>query len=79
VPVLTSNSSSMPEVGGADSAYYVDPESVDQIAQGMRAVLLNPSLSQSLVARGYENAKRFNWDKSALQLNEIVERVMGEK
>ena len=79
VPVLTSNSSSMPEVGGADSAYYVDPESVEQIAQGMRAVLLNPSLSQSLVARGYENAKRFDWDRSASQLNEIVERVMDEK
>lgn len=76
VPVLTSNCSSMPEVGGADSAYYVDPESVEQIAQGMRAVLLDPALTQTLIARGYENAKRFDWDKSASQLEEIVERVI---
>ena len=76
VPVLTSNCSSMPEVGGEDCACYVDPESVEQIAQGMRAVLLNPAVAQGLIARGYENAKRFDWDKSAAQLNGIVERVI---
>jgi len=77
VPVLTSNVSCMPEVGGKDSAYYVDPERVEEIAKGLRAVLLNPVLAASLAARGYENAKRFDWDQSAEQLNDIVERVIN--
>jgi len=78
VPVLAGNVSSMPEVGGADSAYYVDPESVEDISRGLRAVLLNQALSEQLVARGYENAKRFDWAASAKQLNTIIEKVIQQ-
>ena len=45
----------------------------------MRAILLDPSFAQSLVARGYENAARFDWDKSAEQLNTIVDQVIHKK
>ena len=76
VPVLTSKISSMPEVGGENSAYYINPESTEEIARGMRAILLDPPFAQSLVARGYENATRFDWGKSAEQLNTIVEQVV---
>jgi len=78
VPVLASNVSSMPEVGGKDSAYYVDPESVEDISKGLRAVLLDQALAGQLVKNGYENAARFDWDKSAEQLSAIVERVITE-
>lgn len=75
VPVLTSNTSSLPEVGG-NGALYVNPKSVEEIAQGMCSLLENDTFSQQLVARGYENAQRFSWERSAEKLNEIVERVM---
>ena len=78
VPVLAGNVSSMQEVGGADSAYYVDPERVEDIAKGLRAVLLNQTLAAQLVTRGYENAARFDWKKSAEHLNAIVEKVINE-
>ncbi len=78
VPVLTSSTSSMPEVGGQDGASYVDPESVEDICRGMRQVLLDPAFARRLVARGYENAARFDWTESAKQLNRIVEKVIQE-
>lgn len=78
VPVLASNVSSMPEVGGKDSAYYVDPLSETDIANGLRAVLLDPERAKELVARGYENASRFDWDQSAEQLHKIVEALIEQ-
>ncbi|MEN6635766.1 MAG: glycosyltransferase family 1 protein [Clostridiaceae bacterium] len=76
VPVLASNTSSLPEVGGADSACYVDPQSVEDICRGMRQVLCDASFSEKLVTKGYENAARFDWTQSAEQLNTIVEKVI---
>ncbi|NCB29711.1 MAG: glycosyltransferase family 1 protein [Clostridia bacterium] len=76
VPVLASNTSSLPEVGGADSACYVDPLREDDICDGMRKVLCDPQFAAQLVTKGYENAARFDWNASAERLNTIVEKVI---
>lgn len=76
VPVLTSNGSSLPEIGG-DGAWYVDPYSEESICEGLMQLLQDVSLRQKLVERGYENVKRFSWERSANVLNEIVEEVVG--
>lgn len=57
-PVITSNRSSMPEVAG-DAALLVDPEEVTEIRVAVERVLAEPVLRQLLVARGFENVKRF--------------------
>jgi len=57
--VVTSNISSMPEVGGT-GAVYVDPYSVDSIREGIRNVIGDPSLRERLLASGFDNVKRFN-------------------
>lgn len=75
VPVLASNTSSLPEVGG-EGACYVDPLSAEDISRGLRAVLCDHALSEALVTKGYENAKRFDWNASAERLNTIVEKVI---
>ena len=72
-PVLTSNCSSLPEVGG-DAVVYVDPYDENAIRDGMLKLLWDPDLAASLVEKGYENVKRFSWEKSAALLNEILER-----
>lgn len=64
VPVITSNISSMPEVAG-DGAYYVDPYSVDEIKSAITKILTNKKLRLDLVSKGYNNLKRFSWDKTA--------------
>lgn len=59
--VLTSNVSSMPEVGG-DVAIYFDPTSPDSIAQAMQiAVRLQLEERQAIIARGVARAKMFSW------------------
>jgi len=63
-PVLTSNTSSMPEVGG-DAARYVDPEDVGSIRGGLAALLSDPAERERLAAAGPRQARRFDWGRSA--------------
>ena len=71
-PVLTSNGSSLPEVGGG-GALYADPYDVDDMAEGIYRLLTEPELTARLTERGYQNAERFSWQASAERLNTIVE------
>jgi len=64
VPVLTSNTSSLPEVG-RDSVLYIDPYNIEDIAQGMEKISFDETLWQELIKKGFENIKRFSWEKSA--------------
>lgn len=76
-PVLTSNCTSLPEVGG-EGAIYVDPYKIENITQGIEYALAQPDMLQKLVQNGFENAKRFSWAKSVQKLNEIIERISEE-
>jgi len=66
VPVLTSNTSSLPEVAGA--VLYVDPYNIEEIAKGTEKIAFDESLRQDLIKKGFENIKRFSWEKAAQQL-----------
>ena len=71
-PVLTSNCTSLPEVGG-DGALYVDPYDTDDMTNGILTLLQNKMLAAELTERGYRNAERFSWQASAEKLNDIIE------
>lgn len=73
VPVVTSNCSSLPEVAG-EGAVLADPYDVESICECMRWVLADTVLARDLVEKGHSNAKRFSWEASARQMNEIIER-----
>jgi len=60
IPVITSNTSSMPEVGG-DAALFIDPYKPEEITQAMNKLLIDKSLRESLILRGFENARKFSW------------------
>lgn len=77
-PVITSNTSSLPEVAG-EAALLVDPYNVEEIAAAMRYVLDDPDLAQELRIRGLERAKEFTWEKTARQTISIYEKVLGER
>jgi glycosyltransferase involved in cell wall biosynthesis len=74
VPVLTSNTSSMPEVSG-DAAYIVDPFKPEEITAGMHEILKNEELRSSLVAKGYERAKEFSWKAMAENVLELYKEI----
>lgn len=63
-PVLTSNTSSLPEVAG-DAALLVDPADTAAIAAGMARLLREPDLRASLRARGLARAAEFTWQRCA--------------
>jgi glycosyltransferase involved in cell wall biosynthesis len=73
-PVVTSNVSSLPEVVG-DSAVQVNPENVFDIARGIKEVLLDDSLRDSLIRCGREQARRFSWERTARDVLQIYHEV----
>lgn len=64
LPVITSNVSSMPEIAGK-GAILVDPSNPEQIAAAISKILNNESAKIDLIAKGFENIKRFSWEKCA--------------
>jgi glycosyltransferase involved in cell wall biosynthesis len=74
--VLTSGRSSMPEVAG-DAARYVDPDETADIAQGLRELLSDPSLRETLVARGLKRAQQFTWEGAARAVLAVLEGKAG--
>lgn len=64
VPVLTSSTSALPEVGG-DGCLYADPENPEEISNKIVALCCDKELRESLVERGLKNIERFSWDKTA--------------
>lgn len=74
VPVLTSNTSSLPEVAG-EGALYVDPYNIEEIVKGMERIAFDENLRKDLIQKGYENIKRFSWEKAAKELLEVFKEV----
>jgi glycosyltransferase involved in cell wall biosynthesis len=62
-PVLTSNTSSIPEVVG-DSAIMIDPKDKEACVNAMKDLYFNENLREELSKKGLEQAKKFSWDKT---------------
>lgn len=76
IPVITSNISSMPEVAGK-GAILVDPYSVENIIKGIRKVTVNYELRTKLTKLGFDNIKRFSWQKSAEETFKIYQKILN--
>jgi glycosyltransferase involved in cell wall biosynthesis len=74
-PVLTSNTSSIPEVVG-HAAVMVNPENVFEIMRALERVLIDQSLREKMRQRGYEQVKKFSWKNSAEAILEAYEQVV---
>ncbi|MDP1845592.1 MAG: glycosyltransferase family 1 protein [Candidatus Moranbacteria bacterium] len=72
IPVVTSNISSMPEIAG-DSAVLVDPNSPDEIAEAAYKLISNESYKNDIIEKGYNNTKRFSWEKCAKEISNIIQ------
>ena len=72
-PVVCSATSSLPEVGG-EAAVYIDPDSAEDIASGIRKTLqCSKSEYETMRKKSQEQAKKFSWDKVAHQTLKIYE------
>lgn len=73
-PVVTSNTSSLPEVAG-NAAVMVNPENVFEIRRALQKALLDSALRIRMKQRGYEQAQRFSWTTSVARILEIYREV----
>jgi glycosyltransferase involved in cell wall biosynthesis len=64
VPVITSNSSSLPEVIG-DAGIMVEPHDTEALCQALLDLLSDEDLRNRLSAKGLERAGSFSWEKAA--------------
>jgi glycosyltransferase involved in cell wall biosynthesis len=76
VPVMAANNSALPEIAG-DAALLVDPLDVEAIAQAMLRLSQDEALRQRLIAAGYENLKRFSWEKAARETLAVLVEAAG--
>jgi glycosyltransferase involved in cell wall biosynthesis len=74
VPVVCSNTTSLPEIAG-DAALLVDPADPAALAAAIHAVITTPSLSADLAARGVEQASRFSWHRHTLDAIGVLHAV----
>lgn len=75
-PVVCSNISSLPEVGG-EGAIYFDPRDIKDVEEKIEQVLNNPELCQELVDKGLERVKKFSWKKMTGETLEVYERIIS--
>jgi glycosyltransferase involved in cell wall biosynthesis len=64
VPVICSNTTSLPEVGG-HAVLYVDPFSLNQIKDAMIKIYQEKELRDGLIEKGFVQKDKFSWDKTA--------------
>ena len=71
-PVISSNTSSMPEVCG-NAALYFNPLDKFSLTSSIQEIILNNDLRNDLVTKGFERVKKFSWKKMAQAFNTEIE------
>jgi glycosyltransferase involved in cell wall biosynthesis len=72
--VLTSNTSSLPEVAG-DAAVLVDPSDPVAIRDGLGRLMGSPDLRVRMVAAAKTQAHNFRWDRAGREIMSILQRA----
>ena len=75
IPVICSNTTSIPEVGG-NAVIYADPIKIEQITEAMILISSDEELRKSLIKKGFVQKNKFSWDETARLLWISVERAL---
>ena len=76
-PVVTSNTSSMPEVAG-ESALLINPHNTIELTQAMVKLLSEEDFRNTLIKRGLKQCRTFSWDQSAKEVLKIYKQLSVE-
>ena len=74
-PVITSNTSSLPEIAG-DAAILINPEDVEELSYNIVLVSTNKEKRAEMTAKGLQRAKTFTWEKAASMTQKVYESVI---
>jgi glycosyltransferase involved in cell wall biosynthesis len=75
VPVITANTSSLPEVVG-DAAVVCDPDDISDIREAICKIVQDQEYANQLVKKGYENLKRFSWEETAKATLDVFRKCL---
>lgn len=73
-PVITSNTSSLPEIVG-DAAILIDPHNTGELSAAITRILQDKSLQEELRQKGYERVKQYTWPVSARKMLSIYKKL----
>jgi len=76
-PVITSNTSSLPEVVG-DAGIMIDPNDINSLTESMLKILTNNQLREEMSKKSLERAKMFSWKKTAKETWNVYEDVVND-
>ncbi|MFZ1518214.1 MAG: glycosyltransferase family 1 protein [Ignavibacteriaceae bacterium] len=77
-PVVMSNTSSLPEVGG-DAAIYFDPTKIDDMRVKIESLIINKDLRNDLILKAKTQRQKFSFEKTAIQTLEVYNRLLTSK
>lgn len=75
IPVITSNTSCLPEAGG-DGAYYVNPSDVNALAEAMQKVYIDDRLRNKMIEQGWQHAQKFTLEKCTAAVMNVYKKVV---
>ena len=73
-PVVSSNTSCLPEVQG-DASLKFDPNSIDDIQYALEKVLYSQTLSKELISKGYKKIKKYSWSECARETTQLYNEL----
>ena len=74
VPVITANTSSLPEVAG-EAAVFIDPRSAEDISSAISMLLTEKEVRETLIRKGPAQVKKFSWERAAEETLNIYHEV----
>lgn len=74
-PIILSTNSSLPEIGGEAAAYF-ETNNVPHLTQEILKILENDLYRNELIKKGYEQIKKFSWEKMSMQYIEICNQLL---
>jgi glycosyltransferase involved in cell wall biosynthesis len=75
-PVITSNNSSIPEIG-KDAVVYAEPGDVQDIEDKLSKIFTDEEMKKNLSEKGIERAREFTWEKCALETVSIYKSLLN--
>lgn len=74
IPIITTNSSSLPEVIG-DAGILIEPYNINRFARAIYELTTNNKLNNTYIQKGLERVKFFSWAKSAKLTLNVFEKI----
>lgn len=75
LPVITSNTSSMPEIGG-EAATFADPYNVEDISKKLKIIIEDDDLKNDMIKKGFKQLEKFSWTKAAQETADVYRRLL---